>query len=547
MIRTSLVALLFLLSGPALAQQAAPAGPPSALPSVPPGRGAPDQAKQGDMQQQSGPPGQAKPGDARPADQTPGDERRGEAKPGADRTTRHRLALPGGVLDFTATVSTIRLANPAGAVQAEVVTTAFQLAGAAPGTRPVTFAVNGGPGASSAWLNLGAIGPWRVPLGGALPSAPPAVVDNIETWLDFTDLVFLDPPGTGFSRATGGDEARRGMQTVDGDIRVLASVVGRWLQAQGRLASPKFIVGESYGGFRGPKLARALLEQQGIGVRGLVLVSPVLDFNGRDAPWDPMRWVARLPSLAAAARGAAGRAELRDAEAYAAGDYLLDLVRGEHDADATARMSARVAALTGLDPALVRRRAGKPDFGAILRDREPGRVGSPYDSTVTAADPFPSAANDNSPDPILDGLRGPVTGAILDLYRTRLDWQPEGAPARQYVLLSETLAREWDYGRSNSRPEAMTDLRQYLALDPSARVLVAHGLTDLVTPYFASKLLLDGVPETAPPGRLQLRVYGGGHMFYGRDASRAALREDAAALVAAVTGAVPDRAAAQAR
>ena len=457
--------------------------------------------------------------------------------PGADRSTTHSLALPGRTLNFTATVSTIRLANPAGAVQAEVVTTAFQLAGAPPGTRPVTFAVNGGPGASSAWLNLGAIGPWRVPVGGAtgaaLPSSRPAAVDNMETWLDFTDLVFLDPPGTGFSRVTGGDEARRSMQSVDGDIRTLASVVHRWLQAQGRLASPKFIAGESYGGFRGPKLARALLDQQGVGVSGLVLLSPVLDFNGRDAPYDPLRWVARLPSFAAAARGAAGRAELRDVEDYAAGDYLLDLVRGEHDAAATDRLSRRVAGLTGLDPALVRRRAGKLDLGAFLRGRDPGRVGSPYDATVTAADPFPSAANDNSPDPVLDGLRGPLTSATLDMYRTRLDWQPEGAPARQYVLLSESLAREWDYGHGSSRPEAMTELRQYLALDPTVRVLVAHGLTDLVTPYFASKLLLDQVPETQPPGRLELRAYGGGHMFYSRDESRTALHGDALALVGA--------------
>ncbi len=456
---------------------------------------------------------------------------RAQGQAGADRSTTHSLALPGRRLDFTATVSTTRLANPAGAPQAEVVTTAFQLAGAAPGTRPVTFAVNGGPGASSAWLNLGAIGPWRVPLSGTLPSSRPATVDNLETWLDFTDLVFLDPPGTGYSRTTGGDDARRGMLSVDGDIRTLATVVHRWLQAQGRLQSPKFIVGESYGGFRGPKLARALLEQQGVGVSGLVLISPVLDFNGRDAPWDPLRWVVRLPSLAAAARGAAGRAELRDAEDYAAGDYLLDLVRGEHDADATRRMSRRVAELTGMEPALVLRRAGKLDLNAALRDRDPGRVGSPYDATITAADPFPSAANDNSPDPVLDGLRGPLTGAMLDLYRTRLDWQPDGAPARQYVLLSDTIAREWDYGHGSTRPEALTELRQYLALDPSARALVAHGLTDLVTPYFASKLLLDQVPETAPPGRLELRVYGGGHMFYSRDASRAALHADAAELV----------------
>jgi carboxypeptidase C (cathepsin A) len=459
---------------------------------------------------------------------------------GADKTTSHTLALPGRTLAFNAIVSTIRLANQQGVPQADVVVTAFQLANTAPGTRPVTFAVNGGPGASSAWLNLGAIGPWRVPLGaGSSPSERPALVDNNETWLDFTDLVFIDPVTTGYSRiVAAGDDVRRRMLSVDGDIDQLATVARRWLEANGRLQSPKFIVGESYGGFRGPKLARALLDDQGVGVSGLVLVSPVLDFNGRDGPYDPMRWVGRLPSMAAAARGAAGRAEIRDAETYAATDYLLDLVRGEHDPAAVDRVSARVAALTGLDPALVRRRAGKIDIGTFAREREPGRVASPYDVTISAADPFPAAANDNSPDAILDALRGPVTSAMLDAYATRLDWKPGGAPARQYYLLNEGTAREWDYGRGNTRPEVMGAMRQFLALDPATHVLVAHGLTDLVTPYFASKLLLDQVPDQGPGDRLQLRVYGGGHMFYSRDASRAALHGDAETLVrAALAGA----------
>ena len=454
-----------------------------------------------------------------------------------DRTTSHSLVLPNRTLAFTATVSTIRLANPQGAAQADVVVTAFQLTGA-PTSRPVTFAVNGGPGASSAWLSLGAMGPWRLPFDGAIsPSMPPALVDNAETWLDFTDLVFIDPVTTGYSRVLGGDDVRRRMLSVDGDIDTLANVVRRWLEANNRLQSPKFIAGESYGGFRGPKLARALLDDQGIGVSGLILVSPVLDFNGRDAPWDPMRWVTRLPSMAAAAQGARGRAELRETEEYAATDYLLDLVRGEHDAAAVGRISARVAELTGLDPALVLRRAGRIDLSTFARQREPGRVASPYDATVSAADPFPAATNDNSPDAILDGLRGPLSSAMMDLMANRLDWKGGSVPGRRYYLLNESTAREWDYGRGNSRPESFSALRAYLALDPAVRVLVVHGLTDLVTPYFASKLLLDQVAEPGSWDRAQLKVYGGGHMFYSRDLSRAALHGDAEALVSAAVAA----------
>ena len=444
---------------------------------------------------------------------------------GSDRTTTHTLRLPGRTLAFNATVSTMRLANPQGAVQTEVVTTAFIRADTV-GPRPVTFVFNGGPGASSAWLNLGAIGPWRIPFSG-VPSAKPELLDNAETWLDFTDLVFLDPPGTGFSRVIAtGDDVRRRIYSVDGDIQTLAVVVRRWLEGNRRLQSPKFLAGESYGGFRAPRLARTLLDEQGVGVNGLVLVSPVLDFNGRDAPWSPMEHVGRLPSMAAAASNASGRAELREVEEYAVTEFLQDLMRGERDGAATARLGTRVAAFIGMDPALVRLRAGRVGISTFVRDREPGRVASPYDATVTATDPFPAAANDNSPDPILDGLRGPVTSAMLELY-TRLGWAPEGAPARQYQLLNTAVNREWDFGRGNRRPESFGDLRQFLALDSTVGVLVTHGLTDLVTPYFSTKLLLDQIPETVGADRIRLQAYPGGHMFYSRDSSRAALHEDA--------------------
>ena len=451
-----------------------------------------------------------------------------------DKTTSHSIALAAGPLAFDATVATVatmKLADPKGVVQAEIVTTAFVLKGGDPVHRPITFAINGGPGAASAWLDFGAIGPWRVPLGG-IPSAALMPSDNADTWLDQTDLVFIDPPNTGYSRITGGGDARRRFLSVDGDIETLAVVIRRWLEAHGRLLSPKYIVGESYGGFRAPKLARTLLDAQGVGIAGLFMLSPVLDFNGRDAPWNPLRYVATLPSMAAAYRNARNRNDVADVEAYATGDFLADLLRGESDAAATARLVTRVAALTGLDPGLVARRAGRIGLSTFLRERMPGQVGSPYDASVGAADPFPAAANDNSPDPILDGLRGPVTAAALFIYHDRLEWQPEGAPNRQYELLNDEVAHEWDYGRRASRPDAYTDLRQYLALDPASRAVVAHGLTDLVTPYFADALLLRQTPDYDGRHQLTLTTYAGGHMFYSRDESRAVLHRDAIAFFA---------------
>lgn len=484
----------------------------------------------------------AQPAPAPPRPEARPEVRQDTATPAPDRSTEHTLSLPGRApLRFTATVSTVRLSNDAGAAQADLVLTSF----VAPGTgRPVTFAVNGGPGASSAWLNLGALGPWRLPIGDAAPSPalPPVLVDNAETWLPFTDLVFIDPAGTGYSRVLGGDDARRRLFSVDGDVSSIAEAIRRWLESNNRLASPKFIAGESYGGFRGPRLARALRGEQGVGVAGLVLVSPVLDFGGRQNELDPLNWVARLPSMAAAAGAAPDRATLREAEEYAAGDYLLDLVRGESDRAAVARASERVAALTGLDPALVRRRAGRVDLNTFLRERgshapgEPPRIASAYDATITIPDPFPAAANDNAPDPVLTGLRAPMTSAAIALYASRLNWRPEAG--RRYEILSDSVNRAWDYGRGG-RPESVGSLRVSMALDPAFRVLVVHGLYDLVTPYFASKLLLDQLPPLGPDGQVRLRAYPGGHMFYSRDASRAAFTADAEALIGAAPGTPP--------
>jgi carboxypeptidase C (cathepsin A) len=454
----------------------------------------------------------------------------------AESVTHHTIELPGRTLHITATTGAIRLTDDKGAPQADLVTTAFTLDGADPATRPVTLAVNGGPGAATAWMQLGLLGPWRLPMDGAAisPSAPPIVQPNADTWLDFTDLVFIDPPGTGFSRiVAAGDDAPKHFYSVNGDIQALAETGRIWLEKAQRLTSPKFIVGESYGGFRGPRLVRALLQSQGVGVQGLILVSPVLDFGGRSTAFDPLLYVGRLPSMVAATREAHGpvdRAAMADVEAYAVGPYLADLLRGNQDPEAVARVSAKVADLTGLDPTLVREHAGQLDYNTWLRARLRGKaeVASPYDTTVTSPDPFPDSSFSNHPDPILDGLRGPVTSAMVDIYARRLNWLPEGT----YQLLNDSVVRRWDFGGAGqgNKPESVSMLRAALALDPRLRVLIAHGLTDIVTPYFATQMILTTIPIQANPSRLRLAVFPGGHMFYARDASRQALREAAKAV-----------------
>ncbi|GJD76954.1 hypothetical protein NBEOAGPD_0155 [Methylobacterium gregans] len=468
----------------------------------------------------------------------PAAESREGRKLPADAVTQQSVTLPDGKhLDFTATAGSLPLVDESGKLQAEIAYIAYTRPAEAGQERPVTFALNGGPGAASAYLNIGAIGPWRLPADGPSisPSQSVALVPNDGTWLDFTDLVFIDPVGTGYSRAADGDG--KSYWNVESDSSVLAAAIARYLRTNDRMASPKFFVGESYGGFRGPLIAAKLQEDIGVGLSGMVLLSPVLDFAWLQQPRaNPWGHVLRLPSFAAAALERSGRGPtpdlMRDAESYATGPYLADLLKGPNDAQAVARLTERVAALTGLDPTLVRQQAGRLSTGTVQReaDRAAGRVASAYDTGVTGWDPDPTAPHSGFDDPLLTALQAPLTSAMIDLYTKRLNWR---VPNLRYELLNGAVNRSWGWNSGRSAPEALGQLRSVLALDGTMRVLVTHGYTDLVTPYFASKLLIDQIPSYGERPRLSLAVYPGGHMFYSRPDSRAAFKRDAAALFSA--------------
>jgi carboxypeptidase C (cathepsin A) len=451
-----------------------------------------------------------------------------------DSTTRQTLALPGRTLDFTATAGAIRLFDDKGEPQADIAYTAYRLDGADARSRPVTFLFNGGPGSASAWLQFGAVGPWRLPINAdaVTSSASPDLLPNAETWLDFTDLVFIDPVGTGYSRfVANGDDVRKRFFSIDGDVNSIAVTIRRWLEKYDRLLSPKFVAGESYGGIRGPKLVHELQTEQGVGVKGLILVSPVLDFRDRSGS-SILQYVMSLPTMAAVAREAKGavvRADLAEVERYARGDFLADLVKGLADTEATTRLADQVATLTGIDQAVSRRLAGRFDIAEFRRefDRKNGKVTGRYDASVSGFDPYPDSSFYHFGDPSGDPLGAPLTSAAVDLVTRKLNWRPDGS----YQLLNGAVAKAWDFGRGLRPAESVTQLRQILALDPNMKLLVAHGLFDLATPYFGSKIELDQLPSYGSPDRVKLVVYPGGHMFYSRDASRQAFRGEVQALM----------------
>ncbi len=473
-----------------------------------------------------------------PTGPSPGKSAPGEQAPALPKpvTTQHMLNLPGRVLRFSATAGAIHLTHgEKHAPLADIAFIAYRLDGADRTQRPVTFVFNGGPGFASAWLQLGAVGPWRIPLGGRTtsPSETPDPQANPDTWLDFTDLVFIDPAGTGYSQIlTGSEDIRQRLWSVDGDISYLAETIRRWIDRYDRALSPKFILGESYGGFRAPRLAHELATQHGTGVRGLAMVSPALEIGMHTYGFDPFYYVTRLPSMTAAARSLKGKVthqQLADVEHYASTDYLVDVVRGERDAAAIERRSARVAAFTGLDPALVKRHHGLIDTDVFLHAiyRAQRRVGSAYDATISDADPYPLETLSNAPDPILDGLQAPVSSAMVAIYGNKLHWQPQ----TPYRLGDLSISRQWKWGQKfGSQPQSVHALRTMLALDPQMMVLIGQGMFDLVTPYFQNQLILDQIPRSVGMDRLRFTVHPGGHMFYMDDASRAALRDNAIAL-----------------
>ena len=449
----------------------------------------------------------------------------------ADASIKQVIHLGTKTLSYTATVGSLPVRDAEGKKIAEVMFTAYTLDSPRDGSRPVTFAFNGGPGAASVYLNLGAIGPKRIQFGaqGDSPSDPAVLRDNPGTWLDFTDLVFIDPVGTGYSRSlVKQDETDKTFFTIDGDISYLSRIVYDWLSKNGRMASPKYVVGESYGGYRAPAITHFLQNRMGVGVSGVVMVSPALDGrNAADPDTSPMSWAATLPSMAAANYERQGKSPnpelMAEVENYARTDYITDLLKGVRDKAAVDRIVAKVSAYTGLDPVEVRRAGGRIESRAFLRElyRDQGRLGSWYDSNVTAYDPYPFAPEQRAGDPILDGIYAPTTSAMVDFVTRQVGWKIDA----HYEALNGAVNQHWEKHWFTSI-ESASDLREAMAVDPKLKAMIVPGYDDLSCPYFQTEMVVAQIPSMGAADRLQVHVYPGGHMFYSRPASQAALRRD---------------------
>jgi carboxypeptidase C (cathepsin A) len=451
-------------------------------------------------------------------------------------TTRHSLRVGRRTLRYTATTGRVVLRDEVfedGTFtgfkpKAEMSLTAYVVDAPAGSTRPVTFAFNGGPGSSSVWLHLGLLGPRRVEMGdvGELVAPPYRLVDNLQTLLAVSDLVFIDPVSTGYSRAVEGGSAKD-YHGYTADIESVGELIRLWTTRHNRWMSPKFLAGESYGTLRAAALAEHLQSRHGMYLNGVMLISSVLDLGsiGLHHP-DDRAHVNFLPTYAAVAHfhGKHGRRSLRtvlaEAEAYAERDYPWVLARGHRlTAEERAGAVATVARLTGLSEDYVSRSDLRIEhmrfFTELLRDRGLG-VGR-LDSRFTG--PLASAvAETYDADPSHDAISGPYAAAWNHYVRAELGYEND----LPYVQISMKAHEEWSYKEFEGRAvDAAPQLARAMRANPHLRVHVAYGYHDGATPYFAGQEVLAHlqIPQ-ALHANIEHAYYEAGHMMYVHEPSR---------------------------
>ncbi len=471
-----------------------------------------------------------------------------EAEPDRAVTTRHEVTVGGVRHTYTATAGTlpIRLDGDDEEAQGEIFYIAYRLDGDhAPEDRPLTFSFNGGPGSSSVWLHLGALGPRRVRMlaDGGLPAPPYELVDNEFSWLDLTDLVFIDPVGTGFSRPTTEEDGVRfwGLQQ---DIRSVGEFVRLYLTRTERWASPLYVVGESYGTTRAAGLAGYLVNRSGIAFNGVMLVSTVLNFQGsRFREGNDLPYLTFFPTYVATAwyHGALRdeweslEALLAEAREWAYETYWPALARGDTlSAEERSQVVDDLARFTGLAPGYLEDTDLRIDAGRfrkeLLRDR--GRTVGRLDSRFLGRD-RDDAGETYEYDPSMVAIRPPYTAAFNDYVRRELGYEDE----KHYWILGGGIGR-WDFGLQNGFAETQSALRDAMLRNPYMKVFVASGYYDMATPFFGAEYTMN---HLGVPGELRENItiaeYESGHMMYIDEPSLAKFKEDVAAFYAASEGA----------
>jgi carboxypeptidase C (cathepsin A) len=473
---------------------------------------------------------------AKPAGTSPGAAWLTQERPPV--VTSHQVQVGGRTLTYQVTTGFLPIKNNDGDIEAQMFYMAYTLDGVADlSKRPLMFSFNGGPGSSSVWLHLGALGPRRVKMNddGSMPAAPYQLVNNESTWLDQTDLVFIDPVGTGYSRAVRQDILRR-TSSLQGDLASVGEFIRVYLTRAGRWLSPLYLVGESYGTTRAAGLAGYLIER-GIAFNGIILVSSVLNFQtnrfavGNDLPYSLI-----LPSYTATAwyhkrlvpelQRQPLAAVLKESETWALSGYLEALAKGDRLSEAERKSTvARLARLTGLSEKYVDEsdlRITLPRFlRELLRDRKlmAGRL----DSRLTGPAPL-SVSDSYEFDPSNSAIRPPYTAAFADYVRRDLKFETDA----QYFILGGGIL-PWDWGTQNGYADVSDSLRRAFANNPHMKVLHLSGYYDMATPYFASEYTLSHSGfHPSVRSNITRKYYEAGHMMYIHVESLKRMKQDIA-------------------
>jgi carboxypeptidase C (cathepsin A) len=458
--------------------------------------------------------------------------------------TPHQITIGGKTLDYYTTTGLMPLKNDKGEIEARLFFTAYTL-GSAEGdrNRPLMFSFNGGPGSSSVWLHMGGLAPKRVRMldDGAMPPPPFEVIDNDSTWLEQTDLVFVDPVDTGYSRAVT-PELTKEYCGVKKDLESVGEFIRLYLSRYRRWSSPLFMVGESYGTFRAAGLA-GLLVDKGIAFNGIVLVSSVLNMQtlrfdeGNDLPYSLY-----LPTYAATAwyhkrlpndlQQVELTALLAEVESWAANEYTVALAKGSALAgDERAAIVERLARYTGLSQRYIELTNVRIEIHRFCKEllRDEGKTVGRLDSRYTG---FDAVGVSESPDydPSLSAIRPPFTAALNDYVRTELGYESD---VEYHILRS----LDWNWGNAaEGYSKTSAALSSAFAKNPYLNLFVASGFYDLATAYFATDFTLDHLTlNDGTRGNLQTEKYPVGHMVYLEKSVLAKLQADVAGFIAKAT------------
>jgi carboxypeptidase C (cathepsin A) len=460
---------------------------------------------------------------------------------GPPSVTKHELRVGNRTLHYTVTTGIMPLKSAAGETEARIFYMAYTLDGVSnPGQRPLMFSFNGGPGSSSVWLHLGALGPRRVPMlpDGGMPPPPFRLVDNEQTWLDFTDLVFIDPVGTGYSRAARPELASRyfGLQ---GDIQSVGEFIRLYLVKNSRWTSPLFLVGESYGTTRASGLSGYLVER-GIAFNGILLISTIMNFQtARFARGNDLPYVLFLPTYSAIAwyhkrlpadlQGSDLKRVLEEVERWAATDYTVALAKGDRLTQSERQeVIDRLNRYTGLDKSFIDNSDLRIEIQRfdkeLLRDQKrtvgrlDGRFKGMDDLAVSERPDF---------DPSMAAIRPPYTATFNQYVRSELGFRSD----LEYFILGGGVTG-WNFGSDNAYADTSEALRSAFAKNPYMKLFVASGYYDLATPYFAAQYTIRHMGlDPSLQGNVTTTFYEAGHMMYIDESSLAQLKRDAATFV----------------